>query len=195
MFKIKNEKMNNLTSFEVEKRIKKLIHAEKALPEQIFSEPNKYNYYFEEPEAISIDDADFIRMMKQLVEKTQDEKAYISEILEEKKFLQKRKTILELRREIDFSQSDSDIINDLDINNIMEKNVFLYFFMYFPSEQIFILADGYSEIAILAIDKKVDMDVSWYDIEAFCPVESPGMGERFKKRFKRGLIKNYRSRT
>lgn len=171
--------MYNLSDFEIEERINKLIHVEKTLPKQIFFEPNKYNYYFEEPEAISIDDEDFIKMIKQLVKKTHDKEAYISEILEEKKFLQKWK--------IDFSQSGSDIINDLDIDNIMEKNVLIHFFMYFPSEQIFILADGYSEIAVLAIDKKLDVDVSWYEVEEYCSVEI------IKKRFSNGLIKNYRN--
>ncbi|MBC1361892.1 hypothetical protein HB795_14745 [Listeria welshimeri] len=99
-------------------------------------------------------------MKKQLVEKTHDKESYISEILEEKKFFQKWKISLELRRKIDFSQSDSDSINELDIDNIMEKNVLIHFFMYFPSEQIFILANGYLEIAVLAIDKKLDVDVS-----------------------------------
>ncbi|AIS61154.1 hypothetical protein JI641_03780 [Listeria ivanovii subsp. londoniensis] len=187
--------MSDLSSFEVEKRTKKLIHVEKTLPGQIFSKPDKYNYYFEEPEAISLDDADFIRMVKQLVEKTQDKEAYISEILEEKEFLQKWKVILELSRKIDFTQSDRDIIKYLDVDNIMEKNVFLYLFMYFPSEQIFILANGYLEVAILAIDKKLDVDVDWYDVETFCSVESLGMGERFKKRFGNRLIKNYRNRS
>ncbi|EHP2984674.1 TPA: hypothetical protein ACSY4E_01080 [Listeria monocytogenes] len=174
-----NDFMYNLSDFEIEERINKLIHVEKTLPKQIFFEPNKYNYYFEEPEAISIDDEDFIKMIKQLVKKTHDKEAYISEILEEKKFLQKWK--------IDFSQSGSDIINDLDIDNIMEKNVLIHFFMYFPSEQIFILADGYSEIAVLAIDKKLDVDVSWYEVEEYCSVEI------IKKRFSNGLIKNYRN--
>ncbi|EAD6488553.1 hypothetical protein NEY57_001281 [Listeria monocytogenes] len=182
-----NDFMYNLSDFEIEERINKLIHVEKTLPKQIFFEPNKYNYYFEEPEAISIDDEDFIKMIKQLVEKTHDKEAYISEILEEKKFLQKWKISLELRRKIDFSQSDSDIINDLDIDNIMEKNVLIHFFMYFPSEQIFILADGYSEIAVLAIDKKLDVDVSWYEVEEYCSVEI------IKKRFSNVLIKNYRN--
>ncbi|EBF5122938.1 hypothetical protein [Listeria monocytogenes] len=183
--------MSDLSSFEVEKRIKKLIYAEKTLPEQIFFQPNKFNYYFEEPEAISIDVSDFIKMMKQLVEKTQDKVAYISEILEEKKFLQKLKISLELRRKIDFTQSDSHIIKDLDIDNIMKKNVFLHFFMYFPSDQIFILVDGYLEVAVLAIDKKLDVDVIWYDVETFCPAESLEMGERFRRKFSNRLMKNY----
>ncbi|HAK1614831.1 TPA: hypothetical protein H1031_002815, partial [Listeria monocytogenes] len=81
--------MSKLTSDEVEFKIKKLINLEKNLPKQIFSNPSKYNFYFEEPEAISLDTKEFVHMIKQIVEITQDEKAYISEILEEGKFLQK----------------------------------------------------------------------------------------------------------
>ncbi|EQC2255860.1 hypothetical protein ACY3DX_002802, partial [Listeria monocytogenes] len=63
----------------------------------------------------------------------------------------------------------------------------IHFFMYFPSEQIFILANGYLEIAVLAIDKKLDVDVSWYEVEEYCSVEI------IKKRFSNVLIKNYRN--
>ncbi|MBC6149220.1 hypothetical protein HCA24_10050 [Listeria innocua] len=44
--------MSKLTSDEVEFKIKKLIDLEKNLPKQIFSNLEKYNFYFEEPEAI-----------------------------------------------------------------------------------------------------------------------------------------------
>lgn len=44
--------MGKLISDEVEFKIKKLINLEKNLPKQIFSNPSKYNFYFEEPEAI-----------------------------------------------------------------------------------------------------------------------------------------------
>lgn len=65
----------NLMESEVEKRIKKLINLEKTLPEQLFANPDKYNFYFEEPEAIYMDTKEFVRMIKQIVEKTQDKKA------------------------------------------------------------------------------------------------------------------------
>ncbi|EPD2316654.1 hypothetical protein ACR79Z_001243 [Listeria monocytogenes] len=98
--------MSKLTSDEVEFKIKKLISLEKILPEQIFPNPEKYNFYFEEPEAIYMDTKEFIHMIKQIVEITQDEKAYISEILKEGKFLQKSKTILNLKEVIDFTQEE-----------------------------------------------------------------------------------------
>ncbi|EQC0523251.1 hypothetical protein ACY2BC_000212 [Listeria monocytogenes] len=62
--------MSKLTSDEVEFKIKKLINLEKNLPKQIFSNPSKYNFYFEEPEAISLDTKEFVHMIKQVVEIT-----------------------------------------------------------------------------------------------------------------------------
>ncbi|MBC2119150.1 hypothetical protein [Listeria marthii] len=185
--------MNRLTSDEVEFKIKKLINLEKNLPKQIFSNPSKYNFYFEEPEAISLDTKEFIHMIKQIVEITQDEKAYISEILEESKFLQKSKTILNLKEVIDFTQEEGSIVENLDLEHITETTIFLYCYMYFPSEQLFLFIDGYSEVALLAIDKKLDIDVPWYDVETFLTVENLGMKDRLYRKFRKRLNKSYRS--
>ncbi|MBC1548044.1 hypothetical protein HCJ27_13125 [Listeria sp. FSL L7-1435] len=185
--------MNRLTSDEVEFKIKKLIDLEKNLPKQIFSNPSKYNFYFEEPEAISLDTKEFIHMIKQIVEITQDEKAYISEILEESKFLQKSKTILNLKEIIDFTQEEGSIVENLDLEHITETTIFLYCYMYFPSEQLFLFINGYSEVALLAIDKKLDIDVPWYDVETFLTVENLGMKDRLYRKFRKRLNKSYRS--
>lgn len=184
--------MSKLTSDEVEFKIKKLIDLEKNLPKQIFSNPSKYNFYFEEPEAISLDTKEFIHMIKQIVEITQDEKAYISEILEEGKFLQKSKTILNLKEVIDFTQEEGSIVENLDFENITEITIFLYCFMYFPSEQLFLFIDGYSEVALLAIDKKIDINVPWYDVETFLTVENLGMKDRLYRKFRKRLVNNYK---
>ncbi|MBC2182954.1 hypothetical protein HCB33_06230 [Listeria sp. FSL L7-0233] len=185
--------MNRLTSDEVEFKIKKLINLEKNLPKQIFSNPSKYNFYFEEPEAISLDTKEFIHMIKQIVEITQDEKAYISEILEESKFLQKSKTILNLKEVIDFTQEEGSIVENLDLEHITETTIFLYCYMYFPSEQLFLFINGYSEVALLAIDKKLDINVPWYDVETFLTVENLGMKDRLYRKFRKRLNKSYRS--
>ncbi|MCD2249197.1 hypothetical protein LAX74_002535 [Listeria marthii] len=184
-----------LTSVEVEKRIKKLINVEKCLPQQVFLNPEKYNFYFEEPEAISLDTKEFIHMIKQIVEITQDEKAYISEILYEKKFLQKSITTLNLRETIDFTQSEANIVENLDFENITETTIFLYCYMYFPSEQLFLFIDGYSEVALLAIDKKLDIDIPWYDVKTFLTVENLGMKDRLYRKFRKRLVKSYSKRV
>ncbi|WP_260443280.1 hypothetical protein [Listeria innocua] len=182
----------NLTGAEVEKRIKKLIDLEKNLPKQIFSNPSKYNFYFEEPEAIYMDTKEFIHMIKQIVEITQDEKAYISEILKEGKFLQKSKTILNLKEVIDFTQEEGSIVENLDFEHITETTIFLYCYMYFPSEQLFLFVNEYSDTALLAIDKKLDIDVPWYDVETFLTVENLGMKDRLYRKFRKRLEKSYK---
>ncbi|TYU48759.1 hypothetical protein, partial [Listeria monocytogenes] len=179
--------MYNLSDFEIEERINKLIHVEKTLPKQIFFEPNKYNYYFEEPEAIYMDTKEFIHMIKQIVEITQDEKAYISEILKEGKFLQKSKTILNLKEVIDFTQEEGSIVENLDFEHITETTIFLYCYMYFPSEQLFLFVNEYSDTALLAVDKKLDIDVPWYDVETFLTVENLGMKDRLYRKFRKRL--------
>ncbi|WP_260479545.1 hypothetical protein [Listeria cossartiae] len=184
-----------LTSVEVEKRIKKLINVEKCLPQQVFLNPSKYNFYFEEPEAIYMDTTEFIHMIKQIVEITQDEKAYISEILYEKKFLQKSITTLNLRETIDFTQSELSIVENLDFENITETTIFLYCYMYFPSEQLFLFVNEYSDTALLAIDKKLDIDVPWYDVETFLTVENLGMKDRLYRKFRKHLVKSYSKRV
>ncbi|EAC6121788.1 hypothetical protein GM58_09600 [Listeria monocytogenes] len=184
--------MSKLTSDEVEFKIKKLINLEKNLPKQIFSNPSKYNFYFEEPEAISLDTKEFVHMIKQVVEITQDEKAYISEILEEGKFLQKSKTILNLKEVIDFTQEEGSIVENLDFENITETTIFLYCYMYFPSEQLFLFVNEYSDTALLAIDKKLDIDVPWYDVETFLTVENLGMKDRLYRKFRKRLGKSYK---
>ncbi|MCV80469.1 hypothetical protein DX142_14425 [Listeria monocytogenes] len=184
--------MSKLTSDEVEFKIKKLISLEKSLLEQIFPNPEKYNFYFEEPEAISLDTKEFVHMIKQVVEITQDEKAYISEILEEGKFLQKSKTILNLKEVIDFTQEESSIVENLDLEHITETTIFLYCYMYFPSEQLFLFINGYSDTALLAIDKKLDIDVPWYDVETFLTVENLGMKDRLYRKFRKRLWKSYK---
>ncbi|HBM4074181.1 TPA: hypothetical protein LWK10_002776 [Listeria innocua] len=182
----------NLTGAEVEKRIKKIIDLEKNLPKQIFSNPSKYNFYFEEPEAIYMDTKEFIHMIKQIVEITQDEKAYISEILKEDKFLQKSKTILNLKEVIDFTQEEGSIVENLDFEHITETTIFLYCYMYFPSEQLFLFVNEYSDTALLAIDKKLDIDVPWYDVETFLTVENLGMKDRLYRKFRKRLVNNYK---
>ncbi|WP_260490857.1 hypothetical protein [Listeria innocua] len=182
----------NLTGAEVEKRIKKLIDLEKNLPKQIFSNPSKYNFYFEEPEAIYMDTKEFIHMIKQIVEITQDEKAYISEILKEDKFLQKSKTIFNLKKVIDFTQEEGSIVENLDFENITETTIFLYCYMYFPSEQLFLFVNEYSDTALLAIDKKLDIDIPWYDVETFLTVENLGMKDRLYRKFRKRLVNNYK---
>lgn len=182
----------NLTGAEVEKRIKKLIDLEKNLPKQIFSNPSKYNFYFEEPEAIYMDTKEFIHMIKQIVEITQDEKAYISEILKEDKFLQKSKTIFNLKEVIDFTQEEGSIVENLDFENIAETTIFLYCYMYFPSEQLFLFVNEYSDTALLAIDKKLDIDIPWYDVETFLTVENLGMKDRLYRKFRKRLVNNYK---
>ncbi|EDN7760802.1 hypothetical protein GQA96_13895 [Listeria monocytogenes] len=187
--------MSKLTSDEVEFKIKKLISLEKSLPEQIFPNPEKYNFYFEEPEAIYMDTKEFIHMIKQIVEITQDEKAYISEILEEGKFLQKSKTILNLKEVIDFTQEESSIVENLDLEHITETTIFLYCYMYFPSEQLFLFINGYSDTALLAIDKKLDINVPWYDVETFLTVENLGMKDRLYRKFRKRLWKSYKNNS
>ncbi|EAE7768156.1 hypothetical protein ACD000_000198 [Listeria monocytogenes] len=187
--------MSKLTSDEVEFKIKKLINLEKNLPKQIFSNPSKYNFYFEEPEAISLDTKEFVHMIKQIVEITQDEKAYISEILEEGKFLQKSKTILNLKEVIDFTQEESSIVENLDLEHITETTIFLYCYMYFPSEQLFLFINGYSDTALLAIDKKLDINVPWYDVETFLTVENLGMKDRLYRKFRKRLWKSYKNNS
>ncbi|EPP0839752.1 TPA: hypothetical protein ACSKLZ_001955 [Listeria innocua] len=182
----------NLTGAEVEKRIKKLIDLEKNLPKQIFSNPSKYNFYFEEPEAIYMDTKEFIHMIKQIVEITQDEKVYISEILKEDKFLQKSKTIFNLKEVIDFTQEEGSIVENLDFENITETTIFLYCYMYFPSEQLFLFVNEYSDTALLAIDKKLDIDIPWYDVETFLTVENLGMKDRLYRKFRKRLVNNYK---
>ncbi|HBM3443992.1 TPA: hypothetical protein LWG62_002206 [Listeria innocua] len=182
----------NLTGAEVEKRIKKLIDLEKNLPKQIFSNPSKYNFYFEEPEAIYMDTKEFIHMIKQIVEITQDEKAYISEILKEDKFLQKSKTIFNLKEVIDFTQEEGSIVENLDFEHITETTIFLYCYMYFPSEQLFLFVNEYSDTALLAIDKKLDIDIPWYDVETFLTVENLGMKDRLYRKFRKRLVNNYK---
>ncbi|WP_260442528.1 hypothetical protein [Listeria innocua] len=182
----------NLTGAEVEKRIKKLIDLEKNLPKQIFSNPSKYNFYFEEPEAIYMDTKEFIHMIKQIVEITQDEKAYISEILKEDKFLQKSKTIFNLKEVIDFTQEKGSIVENLDFENITETTIFLYCYMYFPSEELFLFVNEYSDTALLAIDKKLDIDIPWYDVETFLTVENLGMKDRLYRKFRKRLVNNYK---
>ncbi|EPR0551894.1 hypothetical protein ACUZYP_001801 [Listeria innocua] len=182
----------NLTGAEVEKRIKKLIDLEKNLPKQIFSNPSKYNFYFEEPEAIYMGTKEFIHMIKQIVEITQDEKAYISEILKEDKFLQKSKTIFNLKEVIDFTQEEGSIVENLDFENITETTIFLYCYMYFPSEQLFLFVNEYSDTALLAIDKKLDIDIPWYDVETFLTVENLGMKDRLYRKFRKRLVNNYK---
>ncbi|MBC1250734.1 hypothetical protein HB801_12820 [Listeria welshimeri] len=184
--------MSKLTSDEVEFKIKKLISLEKSLPEQIFPNPEKYNFYFEEPEAIYMDTKEFIHMIKQIVEITQDEKAYISEILKEGKFLQKSKTILNLKEVIDFTQEEGSIVENLDFEHITETTIFLYCYMYFPSEQLFLFVNEYSDTALLAIDKKLDIDVPWYDVETFLTVENLGMKDRLYRKFRKRLVKSYK---
>ncbi|EHK4066857.1 hypothetical protein JMY23_001963 [Listeria monocytogenes] len=184
--------MSKLTSDEVEFKIKKLISLEKSLPEQIFPNPEKYNFYFEEPEAIYMDTKEFIHMIKQIVEITQDEKAYISEILKEGKFLQKSKTILNLKEVIDFTQEEGSIVENLDFEHITETTIFLYCYMYFPSEQLFLFVNEYSDTALLAVDKKLDIDVLWYDVETFLTVENLGMKDRLYRKFRKRLWKSYK---
>lgn len=184
--------MSKLTSDEVEFKIKKLIDLEKNLPKQIFSNPSKYNFYFEEPEAIYMDTNEFVHMIKQIVEITQDEKAYISEILKEDKFLQKSKTIFNLKEVIDFTQEEGSIVENLDFENITETTIFLYCYMYFPSEQLFLFVNEYSDTALLAIDKKLDIDIPWYDVETFLTVENLGMKDRLYRKFRKRLVNNYK---
>ncbi|EAC5507909.1 hypothetical protein CW906_03545 [Listeria monocytogenes] len=184
--------MSKLTSDEVEFKIKKLINLEKNLPKQIFPNPEKYNFYFEEPEAIYMDTKEFIHMIKQIVEITQDEKAYISEILKEDKFLQKSKTILNLKEVIDFTQEEGSIVENLDFENITETTIFLYCYMYFPSEQLFLFVNEYSDTALLAIDKKLDINVPWYDVKTFLTVENLGMKDRLYRKFRKRLWKSYK---
>lgn len=57
--------------------------------------------------------------------------------------------------------------------------------MYFPSEQLSLFIDGYSEIALLTIDKKLDIDV-----EILLTVESLGMNDRLKRKFRKYLAIN-----
>ncbi|MBC2254428.1 hypothetical protein HCB46_02945 [Listeria ivanovii] len=184
--------MGKLTSGEVESKIKKFINLEKGLPEQVFVNPEKYNFYFEEPEAIYMDTKEFVHMIKQIVEKTQDKKAYISEILEEGKFLQKSKTVLNLKEVIDFTQSESSVVENLDFENITETTIFLYCYIYFPSEQLFLFVNGYLDTALLAIDKKLDIDIPWYNVETFLTVESLGMKDRLKRKFRKRLVKSFK---
>ncbi|MDT0049276.1 hypothetical protein QJV32_06465 [Listeria cossartiae subsp. cayugensis] len=184
-----------LTSVEVEKRIKKLINVEKCLPQQVFLSPEKYNFYFEEPEAIYMDTKEFIHMIKQIVEITQDEKAYISEIVGEKKFLQKSITTLNLRETLDFTQSEANIVENLDFENITEITIFLYCYMYFPSEQLFLFVNEYLDTALLAVDKKLEIDIPWYDVKTFLTVENLGMKDRLYRKFRKRLVKSYSKRV
>ncbi|EIS4930988.1 hypothetical protein LZZ22_002922, partial [Listeria innocua] len=110
----------------------------------------------------------------------------------EDKFLQKSKTIFNLKEVIDFTQEEGSIVENLDFENITETTIFLYCYMYFPSEQLFLFVNEYSDTALLAIDRKLDIDIPWYDVETFLTVENLGMKDRLYRKFRKRLVNNYK---
>ncbi|WP_439443882.1 hypothetical protein ACSMFR_03870 [Listeria aquatica] len=171
--------------------VKKIIDMNKSFPNLIVFGNSKFHFFFEEVEAVYLEEKVFWQMVKDICQKTNDSVVYLITRQTIKKGLLRWNDELKVKNKIHINMTTEELRSLVDFEQMMDDFPLLWFYIYFPSEKAIIVVDEYIELAMLGLEKSIQIKIPWYAADKVFEVEGMDMSGKFSKNFQRKIIYNY----